>query len=213
MVSISVFLHALAIFLNPMPGSHAGRFLTGRCQQPNLAQDKHCQDILRKGTVSTIHFPGAAAKEKSSIASLTSVTRGSLPCGSMLYPYAIFRMTAPASLIPPINILHRKIFRREESNLRPKMLDQVMRLIQHPQQEPPYLNVLQRIEARSKRLGPKRLVDRFAVCAEPVRVRLHSDGVIPADPVALVSLAFLLARQSWCLRTFLQQMSCGAATS
>ena len=50
------------------------------------------------GTMSTIHFPGTNAAEKISTALVASSTNGSGPFGSIVYPYAILRMMAPAFL-------------------------------------------------------------------------------------------------------------------
>lgn len=53
---------------------------------------------IRSGIISTSQVPGVLALEKWSRARFAICTNGSRLCGSIVYPYAILRMIAPASL-------------------------------------------------------------------------------------------------------------------
>ena len=66
---------------------------------------------IRKGRISTIHFPGTDASENISIALLASSTNGSDPVGSIVYPYAIFRIIAPAVLYNRLNFVVNLTFK------------------------------------------------------------------------------------------------------
>ena len=65
--------------------------------------------------MSTSQMPGWLAAENWETALSARSTSGSVPCGSIVYPYAIFRMIAPAFLLHPkyINSVAKDVKKRE----------------------------------------------------------------------------------------------------
>lgn len=90
--------HSRAILLNPVPGNQSGRYFTWNNVSYFEINIRWNEDFLQDGIISTIHAPGTPAFANWSIARPASSTRGSGLCGSVLYPYAILRITDPASL-------------------------------------------------------------------------------------------------------------------
>lgn len=62
------------------------------------------------------------------------------------------------------------------------MLVQIGRTLQNTQQKPPYFNILKLIELRDGVLRTQHAVHGLAVSPECIRVRLHREEILPADP-------------------------------
>ena len=140
--------------------------------------------------MSPSQMPGWLAAENWETALSARSTSGSVPCGSIVYPYAIFRMIAPAFLLPPkyINSV-AKLLRKEkleaekESDIRPDMLHDLFRRLEHTEEEPARFDFDELAVSRDGGARADGLEDASTECAEPRTVVLHGKGSVPSTPV------------------------------